>query len=188
MKELGAVLDDLPLDYQEHIIWAVSVRAKEQDTVLARLALFLDPRFRQAASSRDISSSSMRDFITRLSEYAASQGWDQGRISGVLGQLSQYGLGQPPFDLPYASGTTSSGFSARLWWQTLRTDAAAADLAELALVLLEVVPHAATPERVFSTMGWYESGKAARLSVGTNAQKTAIKMHYDSYKPQAPSR
>lgn len=78
--------------------------------------------------------------------------------------------------------------SARMWWQTLHTDAAAADLAELALVLLEVVPHAATPERVFSTMGWYESGKAARLSVGTNAQKTAIKMHYDSYKLQAPSR
>ena len=102
--------------------------------------------------------------------------------------MSQYGLGQPPFDLPYASGTTSNGFSARMWWQTLRTDAAAADLAELALVLLEVVPHAATPERVFSTMGWYESGKAARLSAGTNAQKTAIKMHYDSYKPQAPSR
>jgi hypothetical protein len=186
VKELGAVLDDLPLDYQEHIIWAVSVRAKEQDTVLMRLALFLDPRFRQAASNS--SSNGMHDFITRLSEYAASQGWDQGRINGVLGQLSQYGLGQPPFDQPCASGTTSSGFSASMWWLTLRTHAAAADLAELALVLLEVVPHAATPERVFSTMGWYEGGKATRLSVGTNAQKTAIKMHYDSFKPQAPSR
>lgn len=180
------MLNELPQDYQEHIIWAVSVRARDQDTVLSRLALFLDPRFRQAASSN--SSSGISDFISKASHFAASQGWDQPRITAVLGQLSQYSLGQHPFDLPCAAGTSSSGFSARMWWQTIRNNAAAADLAELVLVLVEVVPHAATPECVFSTMGWYEGSKSNRLSVGINAQKTAIKMHTMPSSPKYPGK
>jgi hypothetical protein len=50
-------------------------------------------------------------------------------------------------------------------------------LAEMAGVLLDVVPHAAGPERVFSQMGWYEG------PTDTTAKKVSIKLHYDAVKP-----
>jgi hypothetical protein len=69
-KELGAVLDAVPEDYQIHIIWAVAKRAKEQDMVLCRLALFLDPRFRKAALA---GSTDLNDFTTRASKWGHAQ-------------------------------------------------------------------------------------------------------------------
>jgi hypothetical protein len=69
-KEIGAVLDALPENYQIHIIWAVAKRAKEQDMVLCRLALFLDPRFRQAALA---GGTDLNDFTTRASKWGYAQ-------------------------------------------------------------------------------------------------------------------
>lgn len=183
------MLNGLPVDYQEHIIWAVSVRAKQQDTELSRLALFLDPRFRQAAR-RGASAEAPPNFNGRLSVYAASQGCDELQIEGVLGQLSQYGQGVAPFNQAIASGISINGeFSAAAWWAAVAdSNAWAKPLAELAIALHEVVPHAAAPERAFSTMGWYAGGKATRLAVETNKQKAAVKMHYDACKPKASHR
>lgn len=64
------MLDVLPEDYQIHIIWAVAKRAKQQDMVLCRLALFLDPRFRQAALA---GSTDLKDFTTRASQWGYAQ-------------------------------------------------------------------------------------------------------------------
>jgi hypothetical protein len=73
-KEIGAVLDAVPEDYQIHIIWAVAKRAKEQDMVLCRLALFLDPRFRQAALA---GSNDLADFTKKASH------WGHAQVCGV---------------------------------------------------------------------------------------------------------
>jgi hypothetical protein len=56
-------------------------------------------------------------------------------------------------------------------------------LAELAGVLLDVVPHAASAERVFSQMGWFEGTTSHRMATSTTAKKVAIKLHYDAMKP-----
>lgn len=56
-------------------------------------------------------------------------------------------------------------------------------LAEMAGVLLDVVPHAAGPERVFSQMGWYEGSTSSRMNTDTTGKKVAIKLHYDAVKP-----
>jgi hypothetical protein len=90
--ELGSVINRLPTDFQRHIIWAFSTRAKQQDSVLCRLALYLDPRFRQAASS---SASGRTEFIHKAAQYAHAQvgGWVGGGCSGggaVGGLVGQF--------------------------------------------------------------------------------------------------
>jgi hypothetical protein len=60
----------LPEDYQVHIIWAVANRAKQQDMVLCRLALFLDPRFRRAALA---GSTDLNAFTRRAAEWGKAQ-------------------------------------------------------------------------------------------------------------------
>lgn len=64
------MLPALPDDYQIHIIWAVAKRAKQQDMVLCRLALFLDPRFRQAALA---GSTDLADFTKKASQWGYAQ-------------------------------------------------------------------------------------------------------------------
>ena len=173
------MLTSVPEGFQEHIIWAFSKRAKQQDMVLCRLALFLDPRFRQAALNSSSSATTMSQFISTAAKYGHSQGWDAAKINTLLMQLSHYSDCIPPFDLAY----TGPGFNCRSWWSTVGKDAAGAVLAELAGVLLDVVPHAAGPERVFSQMGWFQGGNSSLLAPSTNAKKVAIKMHYDALKP-----
>ena len=49
-------------------------------------------------------------------------------------------------------------------------------LVSLALLLLDLVPHAADPERVFSAMGWFSDSRRNRMSQGLLTALTAIKM------------
>ena len=104
-----------------------------------------------------------------------------------MAQLSQYGKGKAPFDLAVAAGGTGASFSSRAWWESVcsspSSSSSASVVAELAIMLNDVVPHAAEPERTFSKMGWYQSGKSARLSSDVATQKATIKMHYDGVKP-----
>ena len=65
------MLNELPEGFQIHIIWAVAKRAKEQDMVLCRLALFLDPRFRQAALAG--STEGLADFTRKATEWGYAQ-------------------------------------------------------------------------------------------------------------------
>ena len=87
--ELGSVINRLPADFQRHIIWAFSTRTKQQDSVLCRLALYLDPRFRQAASS---SASGRTEFIQKAAQYTHAQvgGWCSGggAVGGLVGQFA----------------------------------------------------------------------------------------------------
>ena len=69
-KELGAALEGVPQDFQIHIIWAVAKRAKQQDMVLCRLALFLDPRFRQAALAGSVD---LKQFTEKAAEWGRTQ-------------------------------------------------------------------------------------------------------------------
>lgn len=174
-QQLSAALESLPAGFQQHILWAFSTRAKQQDMVLCRLSLFLDPRYRQAAKSV-APDGTTREFLQAAAELGHKQGWSQQAVTTMGHQMQQYGLGQKPFDAPCGG----PGFDPKMWWLDLAE--AAPKLSELACILLDVVPHAAQPERTFSTMGWFEGGQRTWLSAESNAKLTAIKMYYDSHR------
>jgi hypothetical protein len=108
------------------------------------------------------------------------QGWGADKINAMLEQLTKYGNGVRPYDTDLAVGGVGAAFSSKSWWLHVGSDTSAAPLAELAIVLEDMVPHAADPERVFSKLGWYASGKTTRLSTAVAMQKTSIKLHYDA--------
>lgn len=103
------------------------------------------------------------------------------RLAGLQALLAagkdHYGKYKAPFDLP----TTS--LTCRDWWTTIEKDEDAVFVAELAGMLLDVVPHAAGPERVFSLMGWYEGSTSNSMAPSTTAKNVAIKLHYDAVDP-----
>jgi hypothetical protein len=75
---------------------------------------------------------------------------------------------------------------ARLWWLTRGKQSAGSEkLAELAELLMDIVPHAAAPERIFSTMGWQQDKTRNRLSATTTTMLTTIKVFYDAQAPRS---
>jgi hypothetical protein len=60
-------------------------------------------------------------------------------------------------------------------------------LLELPFLLLDVVPHAAAPERMFSTMGWQQSKLWNRLSGTSTTTLTAIKVFHDAEEQRSVS-
>lgn len=106
------------------------------------------------------------------------------QISHLMTQLQVYKTGGAPFDKGYGG----SAFNLRAWWASMLDTPAAKESAELAVLLLDIRPHAADPERTFSTMGWFKSARRNRLSVQTTAMMTAIKVYNQQYKPTPRQR
>lgn len=182
MDKLGAAVNNLqlPTEYKQHLIWGFAKRAKQQDMPLCRLALFLDPRYRQAAMQG--ASSGMTGLLVAAAELAKAQGWAEERTKDLMAQMSAYSSGEAPFDVAVP------GLCAKAWWRCVASSANAAELAEVAGILLDVVPHAGAGERGFSHMGLFESGKVTRLSSATNKMKTTIKLWHNAYKRKVPHR
>ena len=93
-------------------------------------------------------------------------------------QLSDYSAGIGLYCRTYGG----TGFRVRDWWASML--GRQHYLAELAVVLYDIVPSAADAERAFSMMGWYEGGRRNSLSVTRNTQLSMCRQHYLSQKPR----
>ena len=88
-------------------------------------------------------------------------------------QLQLYLAGSPPFDQPVLQHS-----SVKAWWLNLGTsNPSVVEIVNLAVFLLEIVPHAASVERVSSIMGWYHTPVRSQLDVDTLARVVALKAH-----------
>jgi hAT family C-terminal dimerisation region len=66
-------------------------------------------------------------------------------------------------------------FKLKSWWRQ-KFGQNCDELCTLACMLADIVPHAASPERVFSMMGWYQSKRRNRLGIKTVQSMAAIKL------------
>jgi hypothetical protein len=95
-------------------------------------------------------------------------------------ELRKYHSGLGAFSGLHVNPNTN----ARLWWQTRGKQSAGSEkLAELAELLQDIVPHAAAPERIFSTMGWQQNKTQNRLSTTTTTTLTTIQVFNDAQHP-----
>jgi hypothetical protein len=108
--------------------------------------------------------------------------YSQEQVQRLLTQLAQYQAYTSPFNKQ--SGGPS--FSPRVWWQTLPATLGTDMIQQLALLLLDVVPHSAATERTFSVTGFYHSKTRNRMTVGTTGKLAAIKLHYLAQRPAPP--
>lgn len=95
----------------------------------------------------------------------------------LITQLAAYKGGSSPFDAPLGN---LKDFNAQLWWRSIDSSLI---IVQLAVFLYDIVPHAATTERIFSIMSWYHTAVRNRLSVGTTGRMSAIKTFYEQSPP-----
>jgi hypothetical protein len=169
-RKLEAALLQVPDDdYRQHVIGAFYARAKEMDVPLLKLALFLDPRYRQAAlsssrggsgdsggaSSSSNSSAAAMQTLAKLQveagQLAQKLGYTEEEVGGLFLQMKAYAFNQSPFNVSITNPETywtavvgnnsSSGSSS----STVNSPQL---LASIATRLLEIKPTATTPEQV----------------------------------------
>lgn len=170
-RKLEAALPQVPDNaYRQHVIGAFHARAKEMDVPLLKLALFLDPRYRQAALSSNSStsgggggsdgaSSSSNSGAAAMQSLAKVQveagllaqklGYTEEEVGGLFLEMKAYAHNRAPYNIGITNPET-------YWMAVIGSNNSSSStvnnpqlLASIATRLLEIKPTATTPEQVY---------------------------------------
>ena len=94
-------------------------------------------------------------------------------LNDLIAQMQLYKAGMAPYDLQFGG----EGFNAKAWWTSVTTPSSTV-LAALAQLLLDIVPHAAATERIFSMLGWFHTKFRNSLSVTNTDMMATTAQHY----------
>ena len=170
-------------DFREHAAQAFHRRCKEVDIPIIKLAMFLDPRFKTAAVFNP--DPKHPSSFAQLKAYGASilqrRGYSRDDVVHLCGQMDQYLAGVGSFSNPVCGPI-------RQWWEAAGAAAKAPQLMALAVLLVDIVPHAAAPERLLSMLGWYNSPRRNNLGVGTAEMMSTIRTYYQQHLPASAER
>ncbi|CAN0316257.1 unnamed protein product [Phaeothamnion confervicola] len=81
----------------------------------------------------------------------------------LIPQMRAYRSGVAPFDVTCEGRGRSAAVHA--WWIQIEQSPGGDIISKLAIVLLDVVSHAAAPERTFSLLGWLQSERRNRITL-----------------------
>jgi hypothetical protein len=162
-RKLGAAVTALTdIEFAQHVINAFHMRAKEMDVPLLKLALFLDPKYRQAAlqqAAPPVGSSSALVPLAKLQHEAGvlaqRLGYSEDEVTAMFDAMERYAYNLEPFNKQetqprqywVAVNSTQPGSSAG--GEGVAAGRSGAQLlANIAQKLQDVKPTAATPEQV----------------------------------------
>jgi hypothetical protein len=95
----------------------------------------------------------------------------------LMTDMHRYAAGAAPFD----AACGGPGFDPINWWRNNKAPEAA-QLRQIALYSFELVPTAANPERVFSTLGYFQEQRPL-LSVVNSLELVRIKSYHQQNPP-----
>lgn len=95
----------------------------------------------------------------------------------MLEQLREYKLNNYPYNAPF---NLEKG-SAINWWHTCESEGGYDYLQELAIKIFSIIPHSASCERSFSTLGWYFCKTRQRLNITTLEDMIKLHSYYTSH-------
>lgn len=173
----GSSSDGLPPDFKAHCFLAYNLRHQEMVSPWCKLALFLHPIY------RDVVSKDKDNWV--LVQHTAGQLWKSGykykhvQVVQLLEDMKAYKIHDDPYDNMPMNGELAT---LKLYWRSIASTNPQAELPKLAVLLLDIKPHAADPEKTFSLMGWYHSARRSQLLSKTTTAMTTIKMHHQSLK------
>lgn len=151
------------------------------DAVLLRLALLLDPRYKLLAVADDRKTMPEK-LIERALTIASARKCSEADARKLIADLQAYIAGVGPTS-SFSCETTIA--DVEVYWHQVSGECPA--LAHVAILLLQVVPHSAALERIFSTMGWLQSDTRNSLSPTTLQQMTTVRLFYQN-KDMDPNR
>lgn len=156
-------------EFKRHVARVYNMRAQEMDSQVCRLALFIDPTTKDAAGAK----TQLKQLLVTAGTILQRSGISQGDAANVMQHMRRYATGMSPYD----AESGGPDFDIRAWWLSLEGVPKA--LLALVLVLLDAVPTAATIERLFSLLGWYQDGKRCNLSAFNGVKLMSIRMALD---------
>ncbi|KAL0024706.1 hypothetical protein WJX77_010071 [Trebouxia sp. C0004] len=169
---------NLPHDVTVHCFAGFNQRAAELDSDLCRLALFLDPRYKDIA----VPQANPDTLFDKARSVFQNRRHGVEECDRLSQQLQLYLVRSPPFDQPFTPQT-----SAKAWWLNLGSShTSCTELRNLAVFMCTIVPHAASAERVSSIMGWYHTPVRSQLDVDSLARVVALKTHLQHHVPRVP--
>ncbi len=170
MHSLGE--GSLPVPFKAHCFVAYNLRHEEIVSAQCKLALFLHPLYRDAVSIRKENWIE----VQRTAGTLWKTGYNKTNIESqqLMTDLKRYKIHEEPFDLMPPDGELGT---LKLYWKTIAATDFSVQLPQLALLFLDIKPHAADPEKTVSLMGWYDSARRNQLLSRTTTAMTTIKMH-----------
>lgn len=169
----GLSSGSLPPAFKAHCFMAYNRRHDEMVSAPCKLALFLHPLYRDAVSCCKENWIEVQQTAGKLWQEGYKKGKSQ--TQQLMTELRKYKIHKDPFDLMPPDGELAT---LKLHWKTIAGTDDSLQLPQLALLMLDVKPHAADPEKTFSLMGWYHSSRRSQLLSKTTTAMTSIKMHY----------
>lgn len=161
-------------EYAKHVCAAYNMRYKDIVEPICVLALVLHPRFRAAASYQHHGIKYLCNAAGRLLQQLGKG--SSKAISELSASLIAYIECTGAFAADEAPVNDST--DPQTWWKQIPDEHVW--LKFVALKVLEIVPHAADVERLFSMMGWFNSDRRARMSNEVLEQLSKVKMHIDN--------
>ncbi|DBA84465.1 TPA: hypothetical protein ACH3X1_016789 [Trebouxia sp. C0004] len=173
----GSSSELLPADFKAHCFMAYNMRHEEMLNPLCKLALFLHPLYHDAVSA------SKANWIEV--QQTAGNLWHDGykkqvpETQQLMEDIKRYKIHDEPFASMPVDGELET---LRLYWRFLASSGDQLQLPLLALLMLDIKPHAADPEKTVSLMGWFHSAGRSQLLSRITTTMTTVKMHYQTVK------
>ena len=93
----------------------------------------------------------------------------------LLKDMQLYKLHEDPFEAMPCDGELPS---LKLYWKNIADANPEAELPKLAVLILDIKPHAADPEKTVSMMGWFNQPRRSQLLSTTTTGMTMVKMFH----------
>ncbi|DBA77178.1 TPA: hypothetical protein ACH3X1_009752 [Trebouxia sp. C0004] len=176
----GSSSDCLPPAFKAHCFVAYNLRHQEMVSPLCKLALFLHPLY------RDVVSNDKKNWVEV--QMTAGNMWKLGykyskqQVQQLMEDIKRYKIHEEPYDCMPVDGEVAT---LKLYWKVILSTGSNLELPKLAVLLLDIKPHAADPEKTVSLMGWYHSARRSKLLSATTTAMTTVKMHYQTVKDRA---
>lgn len=158
----------LPIDFLQHVTSLYIRRVGEMDLSLCRLALFMDPRYKDVISE---DANVFKELIKLACTIMKNRGFGLEKIQELITSLQKYKAG-------VAYNTPCFGdVDLRAWWQSAYTEESEL-LVSLGILLQDVIPRAGTLERTFSLLGHMKFARRNRMNVEVSCMRETAKMYY----------
>ena len=142
--------DSVDADFKAHCFTAYNLRHNEMVSPLCQLALLLHPLYHPAVITGRMHWDELRETAGQLWQSRKHSKAECRQLMQV--DLQQYKLGDAPYNRLPLNGQLAT---LRLWCRGILHDNPELQLPSLALLLLDIKPHAADPKKTFSLMGWF---------------------------------
>ncbi|CAM9689308.1 unnamed protein product [Phaeothamnion confervicola] len=175
-KDLVGVMaaSKLAAEYISHAAAQYIRRMQALHLDLHRLALFLDPTHKLVGAS-----GGDKNKFKAIADAAANvmhiRRFGAQELIKLIQQMRAYRSGVAPFDVTCEGGGRSA---VRAWWIQIGQSPGGNIIFQLAIVLLDAVPHAAAPERAFNLLGWLQSERRNRINAATMGALATIKVRH----------